>query len=183
MCKFYRDDPFSDDDWQVVLIDDRIPCDATGRPAFCRSQSPNVYWPMIIEKAYAKFCGTYEAMQGGTVTQGLEDLTGGVGYKFDLAKREKEWIPPKGETPDRLWDEVMEKMRSEHVVGCANNTKGQARPQTTKKGIELNRAYAVVTAGQFEDYRLLRLRIPLNEYGEALEWNGKWADSSSAWNR
>jgi hypothetical protein len=56
---------------------------------------------MIVEKAYAKFAGCYEAMQGGTVTQGLEDLTGGIGYKFDLAKREKEWIPPKGETPDR----------------------------------------------------------------------------------
>ncbi|KAL1518789.1 hypothetical protein AB1Y20_003072 [Prymnesium parvum] len=182
VCKFYKDDPLSDDDWQVVLIDDRIPCDANGRPAFCHSQEPHVYWPMIIEKAYAKFCGSYEAMRGGTVTQGLEDLTGGVGYKFDLVKREKEWIPPKGETPDRLWDEMMEKMRTEHVVGCANNTKGQPRPQTTKKGIELNRAYAVVTGGQFEDYRLMRLRVPLNEFGVALEWNGKWADGSSAWN-
>ena len=181
VCKFYRDDPSSDDDWQVVLIDDRIPCDANGRPAFCRSAEPNVYWAMVIEKAYAKFCGTYEAMQGGTVTQGLEDLTGGIGYKFDLAKKEKEWIPPMGETPERLWDEVMEKMRSEHVVGCANNTKGQPRPQSTKRGIELNRAYAVVTGGQFEDHRLMRLRIPLNEAGEATEWNGKWADGSAAW--
>jgi len=25
-------------------------------------------------------------MQGGTVVQGLEDLTGGIGYKFDLTK-------------------------------------------------------------------------------------------------
>ena len=51
----------------------------------------------------------------------------------------------------------MEKMRSEHVVGAANNTKGQPRPHSTKRGIELNRAYAVVTGGQFEDHRLMRL--------------------------
>ena len=91
-----------DDDWQVILVDDRIPCDANGHPVFCRHPDQRTYWGMIIEKAYAKFAGCYEAMQGGTVTQGLEDLTGGVGYKFDLLKREKEWIPPKGETPERV---------------------------------------------------------------------------------
>ena len=43
--------------------------------------------PVAPLQAYAKFCGCYEAMQGGTVTQGLEDLTGGIGYKFDLDKK------------------------------------------------------------------------------------------------
>ena len=89
VCKFYQDDPLSDDDWAVVLVDDRIPCDAAGNPAFCRHPDPNVYWAMIIEKAYAKFAGTYQAMVGGTVVQGLEDLTGGIGYKFRLETTEK----------------------------------------------------------------------------------------------
>ena len=47
--------------------------------------------------------------------QGLEDLTGGIGYKFDLEKREKEWIPPKGSEPDRLWGEMLEKLQTESV--------------------------------------------------------------------
>ena len=94
VCKFYHDDPLSDDDWQVVLVDDRIPCDANGNPVFCRHPDQRTYWGMIIEKAYAKWAGSYEAMQGGTVTQGLEDLTGGIGYKFDLEKREKPWVHP-----------------------------------------------------------------------------------------
>ena len=182
VCKFYQDDPYSDDDWQVVIVDDRIPCGADGKPVFCRNPDPNVYWAMIIEKAYAKFCGCYEAMQGGTVTQGLEDLTGGIGYKFDLEKKEKEWIPPNGEIPEKLWDEIMEKMKTEHVVGCSNNTKGQPRPLTTKKGILLNRAYAIVTGGEFEDNLLLRLRVPLDEHGAEVEWNGRWSDESAAWN-
>ena len=87
----------------MILVDDRFPCDANGQPAFAKNATDGVYWAMVIEKAYAKFAGTYQAMQGGTVTQGLEDLTGGIGYKFDLSKKEKEWIPPKGETPDRLY--------------------------------------------------------------------------------
>jgi len=181
VCKFYRDDPYSDDDWQVVIVDDRLPCNSSGQPVFARHHDEGKYWAMIVEKAYAKFCGTYQAMQGGTVTQGLEDLTGGIGYKFDLQKREKEWIPPKGSTPDRLWVEMMEKLRTEHVIGCSMNTKGQERPQTTKKGILLNRAYAMVTGGEFEDYRLMRLRIPLDPTDGVVEWNGKWSDKSSAW--
>ena len=36
VCKFYQDDPMSDDDWQVILVDDRIPCDAAGVPCFAR---------------------------------------------------------------------------------------------------------------------------------------------------
>ena len=177
VCKFYQDDPASDDDWHVVLVDDRIPCDANGNPVFCRHPDQRTYWGMIIEKAYAKFAGCYEAMQGGTVTQGLEDLTGGIGYKFDLEKREKDWVHP----DERLWDEMMEKMKTEHVIGCANNTKGQPRPNTTKKGIELNRAYAVVTGGDFEDRKLMRLRIPLSPDGTAKEWNGRWSDKSGQW--
>ena len=121
-------------------------------------------------------------MQGGTVVQGLEEFTGGIGYKFDLEKREKEWIPPKGNDPDRLWYEIMEKMATEHVIGAANNTKGQERPQTTKKGLLLNRAYAIVTGGEFEDNRLMRLRVPLNEDGHAIEWNGRWSDNAPQWN-
>ena len=174
VIKFYRDDPLSDDDWAVVLVDDRIPCDASGLAAFCRNKDPSVYWAMIVEKAYAKLSGSYEAMQGGTVVQGLEDLTGGVGYKFDWEKGEKgekEWVPPKGETPERLWDEIMEKMKTEHVVGCANNTKGQPKPKTEKKGVLLNRAYAVVTGGEFEQNKLLKLRVPLDEHGRAQESN------------
>lgn len=121
------------------------------------------------------------------MTQGLEDLTGGIGYKFDLTRDEadrggvKQWIP-KGEVPERLWDEVMEKMKTEHVVGCTCSTKGEPRPQTEKKGILVNRTYCMVTGGDFEDNKLMRLRIPLDESGEATEWNGKWSDDSAAWN-
>ena len=75
----------------------------------------------------------------------------------------------------------MEKMSTEHVIGCSNNTKGQERPQTTKKGVLLNRAYAMVTGGEFEDHKLMRLRIPLDTSEEATEWNGRWSDNSSAW--
>ena len=138
---------------------------------------------MIVEKAFAKYLGCYDRMAASTVTQGLEDLTGGIGYKFDLEKpKYADWILPKGSIPEKLWQEMMEKMKTNHVIGCQNSTKGQPRPQTTGKGILLNRAYAVVTGGEFEQNCLMKLRIPLNYDGHAIEWTGKWSDGSSQWN-
>ena len=73
----------------MILVDDRIPCDANGKPAFARNADERVYWVMILEKAYAKFAGSYSQMAGGTVTQGLEDITGGIttdGYNAPRAR-------------------------------------------------------------------------------------------------
>lgn len=59
VCRFFHDDPLSDDDWAVVLIDDRLPLSAlTGRPCFASHPDPSVYWGMLLEKAAAKFAGS-----------------------------------------------------------------------------------------------------------------------------
>jgi hypothetical protein len=50
VVRFYVDDPSSDDDWQVVLVDDLLPCGADGLPCFARCPSPVVLWISLIEK-------------------------------------------------------------------------------------------------------------------------------------
>ena len=62
----------------MVLIDDRLPCGADGLPCFGHNPSPVVLWMALIEKAFAKFKGSYENMNGGSVEDGLLYLTGGV---------------------------------------------------------------------------------------------------------
>ena len=37
--RFFVEDPSSDDDWAVVLVDDRLPCGADGKPCFARARS------------------------------------------------------------------------------------------------------------------------------------------------
>lgn len=50
--------------WVVVTVDDRIPCEkGTKTPRFMKPNG-NELWAIILEKAYAKFCGSYAAISG-----------------------------------------------------------------------------------------------------------------------
>jgi hypothetical protein len=66
-------------EWVPVVVDDWIPCEARGKPAFATSRKGNELWVSILEKAYAKLHGSYEALEGGQVQDALVDLTGGAG--------------------------------------------------------------------------------------------------------
>ena len=48
------------------------------QPLYTHSSDPNETWPMLLEKAYAKAHGSYEALVGGTPEYALKDLSGGV---------------------------------------------------------------------------------------------------------
>ena len=75
---------FLDGQWQPILIDDRLPCTKDARRpehvfdtglAFSRAANSQL-WVCLLEKAYAKAHGSYHAISGGWISEGLLDLTG-----------------------------------------------------------------------------------------------------------
>ena len=94
-----------DGEWVCTIVDDNLylrskdfdfysdTYDSTGRRArehrrkyqtgsealyFAKCADPNETWLPILEKAYAKVHGDYEAISGGWSGEGVEDMTGGV---------------------------------------------------------------------------------------------------------
>ena len=94
--------------WKHVIVDDRFPiepdmhADEGGRncrgpydpralgakqyalPAFAHNHNTREPWVMLVEKAYAKYHGSYSIVEGGHVHQALVDMTGGSAEFYNL---------------------------------------------------------------------------------------------------
>jgi hypothetical protein len=70
----------------VVVIDDFFPTDSSNMYPYAQvgasANGVKEVWPMLIEKAYAKFIGSFPDMEGGFVSEALENLTNGVPSQF-----------------------------------------------------------------------------------------------------
>ncbi|RHY74234.1 hypothetical protein DYB30_001123, partial [Aphanomyces astaci] len=77
----------------LVVVDDFIPCNHNGKPAFASftgTASRFEIWSMLVEKAYAKLYGGYDMIVGGQELFCLQDLYGGLPssypYVFSLKR-------------------------------------------------------------------------------------------------
>ena len=124
----------------------------------CKS---NETWLPLIEKAYAKAHGDYYVIEGGFASEGIEDLTGGVGVVLN---------PEDIMDKDRFWIEQLSQVNKKYLFG------GGSKP-TSSKGFIGGHAYAVLKTWEEGDLKLLKLRNPWGE----VEWEGDWSDGSKLW--
>jgi calpain-15 len=79
----YRVNFCKNGEWQVVTIDDLIPCYPQGPPLFSQGRA-NELWVSLIEKAYAKMHGSYYSLRNGFINEALIDLTGAPTSCYNL---------------------------------------------------------------------------------------------------
>ena len=63
----------------MAQVNDELPVEGRGSRRsllMVRSAANDELWPMLLEKAYAKYYGGYGEIEGGFVHLGLVDLTG-----------------------------------------------------------------------------------------------------------
>ena len=77
-------------DWVVVTVDDTIPVDSSKRPLYMKMNGREL-WAVMLEKAFAKFCGSYSHMDGGWAVWGWRVLTGDHCFRLTLDGSKTKW--------------------------------------------------------------------------------------------
>jgi calpain-15 len=67
--------------FMFLTIDDYIPCNSSGVPIYTKLRS-NEAWPLLLEKAFAKFKGSYQALSGGVPLDAMKTMTGYEGEQL-----------------------------------------------------------------------------------------------------
>lgn len=163
---------------RVVVIDDYIPCSQYGKPVFGSFTGSNgkfEIWSLLVEKAYAKLHGGYEAIIGGQESYCLQDLYGGVPGSFKLQEK----FP----NEDEAWHAISKSLHAGSLVGCSNEDVEMDLP----KGLRKSFAYGVMALVEL-DYkgeltRLVQLRNSwgVGTHSQPDKWGGAWSSADPKW--
>ncbi|XP_059861052.1 calpain-3 isoform X5 [Delphinus delphis] len=157
-------------DWVDVVIDDCLPT-YNNELVFTKSNHHNEFWSALLEKAYAKLHGSYEALKGGNTTEAMEDFTGGVTEFFEIK-----------DAPRDMYKIMKKAIERGSLMGCSIDTIVPVQYETRMAcGLVKGHAYSVTGLEEAlykgEKVKLVRLRNPWGQ----VEWNGSWSDSWKNW--
>ncbi|XP_026505289.1 calpain-9 isoform X1 [Terrapene carolina triunguis] len=157
-------------EWLDIVIDDRLPT-FKDRLVFLHSAEHNEFWSALLEKAYAKLNGSYEALKGGSTLEAMEDFTGGVGEMYEVKK-----------APENFYEILGKALERGSMVGCSIDTSSAAESEArTPFGLIKGHAYSVTGIDEVSFRgRKVQLIRPRNPWGQ-VEWNGRWSDNSPEW--
>ncbi|XP_052104854.1 calpain-5-like [Mytilus californianus] len=178
-------------EWLEVVIDDFLPT-VNDELIFIHSQSKNEFWSALLEKAYAKLFGCYEALDGGDLGEALEDFTGGVSEQIDLVKMGVADNPEERAILYKKFGKEMERnslmaasipaLSSDEMESATSTglVKGHAYGITAVKNIHLeNQTFFSRLFKSDNKIPMIRLRNP---WGQG-EWKGAFSDGSDEWNK
>uniref|UniRef100_A0A7N6A644 Calpain catalytic domain-containing protein n=1 Tax=Anabas testudineus TaxID=64144 RepID=A0A7N6A644_ANATE len=155
--------------WVDVVIDDKLPT-INGRLIFVSCKDPTEFWPALLEKAYAKVCGSYSDMNAGTPAEAMMDFTGGVHMCIQLSNPSA-----------NLWELMYRAGQCRSLMGCGTHPGETGDNIRLENGLVQGHAYTVTGVKQMIcQGQLVSLVRLLNPWGHK-EWKGDWSDESPLW--
>eukprot|EP01041_Mallomonas_annulata_P001607 gene1607-3102_t len=165
--------------WNPIVVDDLFPMlkqdkwtNGNRGIACAHSKECRELWVPLIEKAYAKYYGSYSSLEKGFVHHALEDLTGAESQCLFLSNASR------GPGKKALWDTLMRYRKNGFILGAGTGAAEQADKEILEMGIIFNAAYTIYEVREVDEHRLLKLRNPPGDHDE---WKGDWSDKSTLW--
>jgi len=195
------------DDFIQINIDDFIPCEKRllhekhAKPIFCTNDNIREVWPLLLEKAFAKYVKSYSNLIGGNLGWAWQILTGindqdmyikqkdgWMKYNLDLKSQKNKlkngdlrpcpYNRPYFQKPiqkDELIQLLLSLKNQSKLIGCSING---GMEDELQNGLITNHAYSLLTIN--EKHNLVKLRNP---WGNEKEYTGKYSDNDDYWNK
>ncbi|EGT57259.1 hypothetical protein CAEBREN_09424 [Caenorhabditis brenneri] len=159
-----------DGEWNIVTIDDWIPCIKGNMRGASLKIIGGIYqiWPALVEKAIAKAYGGYDALHGFSPAVALLTITGAP-LTCHLTEQYTE-------TVDEFWRILKEAVDRKNLMTCVTKEKKKLK-EDGKHKIALNHGFTILTVLKIGSLRMLRIRNP---WGRS-DWKGKWSDEWTGW--
>lgn len=158
-------------EWVDVVVDDRLPT-RDRNLVFMHSADRCEFWSALLEKAFAKIVGSYEAMRGGSTAEAMEDFTGGLTEVMDLGEK----------APANLFSIALTLQTRSSLMACSLDDPDGAIEAEGPMGLITGHAYSITDVRTVHTSHgpvdLVRLRNP---WGNEREWRGAWSDQSREW--
>eukprot|EP00746_Dinoflagellata_sp_MGD_P021666 gnl/MRDRNA2_/MRDRNA2_150577_c0_seq1.p1 gnl/MRDRNA2_/MRDRNA2_150577_c0~~gnl/MRDRNA2_/MRDRNA2_150577_c0_seq1.p1 ORF type:complete len:520 (+),score=123.05 gnl/MRDRNA2_/MRDRNA2_150577_c0_seq1:169-1560(+) len=185
---------FAEGQNKQIVIDDRIPGNI--RPQYVDITSEGEIWPCLLEKAFAKYSGSYEELDGGVSQFAFGALTGctdlcycnndangwhvnTVAFKSDQVHGDCD-IRNEADPSNEEFLQMLADWDNNNYLLAAGSHSGSDSDKNAL-GIVQGHAYTILqvkmnVAGS--GYDLMQLRNPWG----CSEWSGAWSDNSGLWN-
>ncbi|XP_062917071.1 calpain-5-like isoform X1 [Mobula hypostoma] len=169
-------------EWTDVVIDDRLPT-LNGKLLFCHSNSKEEFWSGLLEKAYAKLAGCYEALDGGNAGDAIVDFTGAVAETIDVqnancAESKFSYV--------KLFEKLSKVYKRGGMISCSIHDRVNRKVMASKlHGLKTEHSYSVTNMQRVrlgntpEKVFMIKMRNPWGK----VEWLGPWSDNSQEWKK
>jgi len=139
--------------WQNVYIDDYLPMRSPGNLQYAKCRNKEELWVPLIEKAFAKAHGSFEAIEGGFVHEALQDLTGpqATGYTIHLKT---------DGAADEMWKAARDAYDSGYMLGLGSNSGKDT--DFSDQGIVLGHAFSLLMVKEVDGIRSALLGCSLS---------------------
>jgi len=199
--------------WKTVTIDDFVPCvadkndpegvrrgkDGMPQASYAKPNGREI-WVMMLEKAMAKLCGGYAAIEAGITEWGIAAMTGGSAWRYELTdagswertdlvaqddpkdKRACGFMSSGEKHDDEEFFDLLRYYHRNGAVLCCGGVKpaGQEQGLVPKHAFSLLQVCSVRMDWESDEYlRMVQVRNP---WGTG-EWKGNWSDSSKLWDQ
>lgn len=135
---------------------------------FAKSGIEGETWVPLLEKAYAKFLGSYSEMNSGVSADAMGDLTGGISNSIQVQDLSD---------PDQFWRDELIRVNEDRLFRCFIHELPFDQTGVTINGLYAGYAYSVTNTMEVNGKRFLRIH---NQWGRK-RWRGAWSDASKEW--